>query len=81
MEPDAQTLQALLQQLARLGVELGIHEPTHEVDDVDFEAAVHQAASGFQTEQTAADDGGFFGVIGVIDDLGAIVESAKHESA
>ena len=81
MEPDPQSLQALLEQLAGQRVQLHVHEPGHQVNDVHLDAAVHQPAGCFQPQQAAADYGRFPHLASVVDDFGAVVQGAKHEHA
>ena len=52
---EAQPAQRAQQHPAGRGIELHLHQVRHQVDDVDLEALLEQAARGLQAEQAAAD--------------------------
>ena len=79
MKAHSQVFQALLQQLAGLGVQLRVHQPAHEVDDVNLQPPVHQSARRFQPQQAAADDRRPTRSLRVLDDGCTVVQGAEHE--
>ena len=69
------------QNAARLRVQLLVHQMAAEMDDMDFDAVVDQSPRRFQSEQPAADDGGFAAFGGVAGDLVAVVNRAEDKNA
>ena len=62
-------------------VELHVHHPVHQVNHVNVETEVQQAARRFQPEQPAADDRRAAGASGALADLLAVVECSEDEGA
>ena len=80
MKPHAGTGQATPQQVGGRKVQLLIHQPAHQVDDIDGHASVHQAGSGLQPQQPAADNRRLLGPgRGISDNLPAVVQRAKDK--
>ena len=81
MDVKAHLLELALQHPAARGVELRLHHVRHEVDDVDLEAAVQQAAGRFEAEQAAADHRRAAHAVHEGEHAVAVVQRAEDEDA
>jgi hypothetical protein len=81
MDLHAHLLELLLKHLGAAPVELRLHQVRHQVDDVDVQPRVDEAAGRFESEQAAADDRSATHPVHKREDTVAVVECAEDEDA
>src|SRR2546425_10698220 len=81
MKANAHAFQRLTKHAAGRRIQLDGHGMRHQFDDVNFESAIQQTASRFESQQASTDHDRFARLFGVSHDPERIIEGTKQEDA